>query len=81
MFGISTTSWHEKGSFSPGGLLLGVVDAGHFAHAPHHHPQPVVAGQHLDGAAHGDALQTDSIHLHQFIAHKQTRLLCEHSLE
>lgn len=62
---------------SPGRLLLGVADAGDFADAPHHHPQPVVARQHLDGAAHGDALQADAVHLHQFVTYQQASLLCE----
>ena len=64
-------------SFSPGSLLLGVADAGHLADPSHHHPQPVVARQHLHSAAHGDALQADTVHLHQFIPYKQAGLLCE----
>ena len=62
---------------SPGSLLLGVANTGDFTDAPHHHPQPVVARQDLDGAAHGDALQADAVHLHQFVTYQQARLLCE----
>lgn len=61
----------------PGSLLFGVANPGDFPDAPHHHPQPVVACQDLHGAAHGDALQADAVHLHQLVADQQAGLLWE----
>lgn len=63
---------------SPCGLLFGITDAGDLAHPSHHHPQPVVAREDLHGAAHGDALQADPVHLHQLISHSQSSLSCRH---
>lgn len=68
---------NRDNSLSPGSLFLGVADAGDFANTSHHHPQPVVACQDLHSAAHRDALQADTIHLHQFITYTQARFLCE----
>lgn len=63
---------------SPRGLLLGVADAGDFAHSSHHHPQSVVACQDLHCAAHGDALQADAIHLHQLVSDGQPSMGYSH---
>lgn len=63
---------------SPCGLLLGVADARDLAHPSHHHPQSAVARKDLHGAAHGDALQADAVHLRQLVADAQSGACCVH---
>lgn len=62
---------------SPRCLLLGELDARHAAHPPHHHAEAVVAGEDLDGAAHGDVLEAHAVHLRDLVTNTQPSLLCK----
>lgn len=62
---------------SPRRLLLGELDAWHTTHPPDHHAEAVVTSEDLDGAAHGDVLQANAVHLCDLVTNTEPGLLCE----